>query len=69
MPLLGDPLLSGGCLSKGHMQRQLEGKRFGRHQLDKRLRKEVRLVAPIEHPNQIGQTPSLVEWATRKSKQ
>ena len=69
MPLLEDPLLSGGCLSKGHIQRQLEGKRFGRHPLDKRSGKGGLRVEPIVFLNQIGQKPILEEWATKKSRQ
>jgi hypothetical protein len=69
MPLLGGPLLSGVCLSKAHRERQLKGKMFGRHPLDKRSKKGVLCVEPFVCPNQIGQTPSLEEWATKKSKQ
>ena len=69
MPLLGDPLLSGGCLSKGHIQRRLEGKRFGRHPLDKRSGKVGLRVEPIVCLNQTGQKPTLEKWATKKSRQ
>ena len=69
MPLLGDPLLSGGCLSKGRRERQLKDKRSGRNPLDKKSKKGGLRVESIVCPNQIGQTPSLEEWATKKSRQ
>ena len=69
MPLLGDPLLSGGCLSKGRRERQLKDKRSGRNPLDKKSKKGELRVESIVCPNQIGQTPSLEEWATKKSRQ
>jgi hypothetical protein len=69
MPLLGDPLLSGGYLSIDHRERQLKDKRSGRNPLDKKLKKGGLRVESIVCPNQIGQTPSLEEWATKKSRQ
>ena len=39
MPLLGDPLLSGGCLSKGHIGMRQKGKKSDRHPLDRILKK------------------------------
>ena len=54
MPLLVDLLLSGGCLSKGHIERQLKGKRSDRHPLDKISKKGVLHEEPIVCPNQIG---------------
>ena len=69
MQLLGDPLLSGGCLSKDRIGMRQKGKRSGRHPLD-RISKKVELhVAPIVRPNLIGQKPSLEEWVTKKNRQ
>ena len=69
MQLLGDPLLSGGCLSKDHIEKQLKDKRSDRNPLDKKSKKGGLRVESIVCPNQIGQTPSLEEWATKKSRQ
>ena len=69
MPLLGDPLLSGGCLSIAHRERQLKYKRSGQNPLDKKSKKVGLRVESIVCPNRIGQIPSLEEWAIKKSRQ